>query len=93
MAYFPNGSAHTCYIETVCSTCIHFKDDGDGRGYGCPIIDLHFLYNYDQFTDPALAAALDLFIPQEEDEFGLKTINGQCTMYAPDPDHQDPTNG
>jgi hypothetical protein len=108
MAYFPNGTSHQCYLEALCTRCLNFRDLGDGRGPGCPIIDLHFEWNYEAINDDTKRHALNHFIPLEkvssvdtvsepgaagyigqapspvqEDEFGHKTINGDCLMFLP----------
>jgi len=84
MTYFPNGTAHACYVERYCDRCANFRDQGDGRGYGCPITDLHFLWNYEALRDTAKREALDFFIPREDDEFGHKTLDGPCAMFLPE---------
>ena len=95
MGYFPNGSSHAHYLEALCTRCLNFRDLADGRGPGslrgagslrgpgCPIIDLHFRWNYDALKDTSKRLALNHFIPIEEDEFGHKTINGDCVMFLP----------
>jgi hypothetical protein len=47
MAYFPNGTAGLGFVETTCVDCVHWKDDGDGRGHGCPVYDVHLLFSTD----------------------------------------------
>jgi hypothetical protein len=47
MAYFPNGTAGHLFNEDQCDRCVHWKDANDGRGYGCPVFDIHLLYAYD----------------------------------------------
>jgi hypothetical protein len=83
MAYFPNGTSHQCYLETLCTRCRNFRDLQDGRGPGCPILDLHFQWNYEAVNDQTKRQALNHFIPIEEDEFGHKTINADCLMFLP----------
>ena len=84
MGYFSNGTEGAEYTESYCSRCANWRDSGDGRGYGCPIIDLHSLWNYDavgENGDKIKSAALNHFIPRD----GI--FNGQCTMFqlaAPD---------
>lgn len=48
MGYFSNGTEGLAWQEKWCHNCVNFKDRGDGRGEGCPVFDLHYLYNYDQ---------------------------------------------
>lgn len=45
MAYFSNSTDGDSFIRAVCSKCVHWKDVGDGRGVGCPIMDLHLAWN------------------------------------------------
>lgn len=55
MGYFPNGTSGEMFVERHCVECVHWKDDGDGRGHGCPVYDLHLLYSYelaDKKDDP-----------------------------------------
>jgi len=78
MGYFPNGTAGEMYQEEFCSRCVNWRDNGDGRGYGCPIIDLHMLWNYNAIgtdADKVKSEALNHFIP-------IKDIdNDQCSMF------------
>lgn len=78
MGYFSNGTEGMDYEERFCSRCVNWRDNGDGRGYGCPIIDLHSLWNYDavgEKADKAKTQALNHFIPRT----GL--YNDQCVMF------------
>lgn len=81
MGYFSNGTEGDIYRDRYCENCVHWKDLGDGRGPGCPIYDLHFLYNYDQCKSgepgETIAAMLGALIPRAES--GL--FNEQCTMF------------
>jgi hypothetical protein len=62
MAYFPNGQSGDIYMDRYCFNCTHWKDRDDGRGPGCPVWDLHLVYNYDSEHRPML----DSFIPMDE---------------------------
>lgn len=85
MGYFSNGTEGEIYQATYCDNCVHWRDLGDGRGYGCPIIDLHMLYNYDQHPEHSnnpeqaerTANMLNELIPRSEN--GL--YNEQCRMF------------
>lgn len=77
MGYFANGSEGECYQDRWCVRCVHWKDEGDGRGEGCPVYDLHILYNYDQLKKDSTRRALEMFIPTAEGGIG----NGQCRMF------------
>lgn len=78
MGYFPNGTSGVLYQEEFCSRCVNWRDLGDGRSFGCPIFDLHSLWNYDAVGtdgDAIKAEALEHFIPMD----GIQC--GQCTMF------------
>jgi hypothetical protein len=77
MGYFPNGSAGEYYMAEFCCKCVNFRDNGSGSE-GCPILDLHLLWNYDAVGkdgDKTKAAALNHFIPID----GIE--NGECVMF------------
>lgn len=77
MAYFPNGTSGIVYIEQYCDRCRNWKDLGDGRGFGCPIWDLHTVHNYDQVKNKDFQRILDSFIPMDKD--GL--YPAECLMF------------
>lgn len=80
MAYFPNGTSGMHFMETFCFRCIHWKDLNDGRGEGCPIMDLHMLWNYDavgQNADDTKKTALDMLIPRTKEG-----INHMCSFFV-----------
>lgn len=68
MGYFPNGTSHLGYDAVVCSKC-HFQP-GEAH-FECQIMEIHALYNYDQFREDQrakdLRAILDHLIPRRED--------------------------
>ncbi len=77
MGYFPNASSHEYYLAEFCLKCVNYRDNGSGSE-GCPILDLHFLWNYDAVGkngDKTKEAALNHFIPIEDVQ------NGQCSMF------------
>ena len=71
MGYFPNGSSGMDYEARYCSKCVHQATEDRG----CPVMDLHALYNYDQHKKPSTKAALEMLIPRD----GVD--NGQCRMF------------
>lgn len=85
MAYFPNGTSGMMY-QNLCENCWNWRDLDDGRGFGCPIWDLHMLWNYDQIEHSLhrikkakakiVKEALEHFIPTREDGFP-----DQCKMF------------
>ena len=83
MGYFSNGTEGFAYQETYCYRCAHWKDVGDGRGEGCPVMDLHLLYNGDQLDDKGepkepLSVVLSMLIPEIDDG----AVNDQCAMFV-----------
>lgn len=82
MTYFPNGESGMMFMEHFCSRCKNMRDKNDGRGEGCPIIDLHILWNYDAIgvdADKVKHEALEHFIPTAE-EYGAYD---ECKMFLP----------
>jgi hypothetical protein len=78
MGYFPNGTSGEMYISQYCCKCINWRDNGSGSE-GCPIMDLHSLWNYDaagKDADKIKGEALEHFIPRNE-----KGENGECVMF------------
>lgn len=76
MAYFPNGTSGLDYQEHFCVKCVNYRDKKDGRGYGCPIFDLHLLWNYDAIKDKDKKMALEMLIPTTD------VGNDQCSMFV-----------
>lgn len=75
MGYFANGIEGANYLEKYCYRCIHWEDKQDGRGVGCPVMDLHFMYNYEECNNAD--SFLHTFIPRN----GI--YNEQCLMFIP----------
>lgn len=92
MAYFPNGTAAMRYEEEWCDKCAHCPHNEPDPLKGCPVLDLHWLWNYDQFGDSGDAKQkkhiLELFIP-EEDANGVKYA-AKCNMFVEAP-KEDPS--
>ena len=85
MGYFSNGAEGDFYRDGYCFRCVNWRDNGYGEG--CPIMDLHMLWNSDAVgkeADKTKAEALDHFIARGEikasDGIALP-INKQCVMY------------
>jgi hypothetical protein len=75
MGYFSNGCESDDYHEKYCFNCVNYRDLEDGRGAGCPIMDLHYFYNYKECNNSE--SMLHFLIPREDD--GLS--NKQCSMF------------
>lgn len=72
MAYFSNATEQEIYEEQYCNRCVH-----GGREEGCPVMNLHWQWNYQQHGDKEKAAILNGFIPRED------INNLQCAMFTP----------
>ena len=79
MGYFSNGTEGDDYEARYCCKCLNYDDE-----MGCPILNLHLLWNYDAVgpsVDPnerdAKAYALNHFIPRK----GIENL--QCRMFKP----------
>ena len=62
MAYFANGSEGDLYVAKYCERCKHWRKDESGE-YGCPIWDLHLMYNYEREKSRFVRKMLDKLIP------------------------------
>ncbi len=80
MGYFSNGTEGDMYNGQYCQNCVNWRVN-ETETEGCPVIDLHMYYNYDQCgkTDKAktIKSFLDFFIPRSKD--GLS--NAKCEMF------------
>lgn len=85
MAYFSNGTEGMMYEERYCDKCLHSTNEDDEM-YGCPVLDLHLFWNYEQNTghpekdtelSNAKTFALEMFIERE----GIG--NKKCKMFSP----------
>ncbi len=78
MAYFPNGSSGDHYQEQYCFNCVHYGADKRSKSTeisGCPIWDLHMMWNYERGTEHQ--RVLDDFIPMKAD--GI--YPGECQFF------------
>jgi len=76
MAYFANGCEGDYYEAKYCARCANFRDRGDGES--CPVLSLHFAWNYDAVgkgADETKRAALETLWPCD----GVH--NGECQMF------------
>ncbi len=86
MGYFANGSEGMQYQVKWCDRCINWRETEEGsENWGCPIIDLHMEWNYEQQGKgrPEIIKkyALHNFIEQNKDTFCDK-----CKMFFEKPD-------
>lgn len=80
MGYFPNGTSNEFYTGHFCANCRNWRYDEETDTYGCPIMDLHLLWNYDAVgsdADLTKKSALNMFIPIA----GIE--NQECKMFLP----------
>jgi hypothetical protein len=82
MGYFSNGTEGLMYQERYCYRCANWRDKDDGRGEGCPIMDLHFLYNTDQLNargerEGPIGDILQILIPERDGG----VFNDECSMF------------
>ena len=79
-AYFPNGTSGECYLSAYCWNCKNWVDKKDGRGFGCPIWDLHLWHSYELCNSRSIAKKmLDFLIPIDK-----KTCSAtKCSMFLP----------
>lgn len=86
MGYFANGTEGERYMQEFCFKCVNWRDNGSGSE-GCPIIDLHMMWNYDAVgknADTVKAQTLSHFIPREMVKWpdGIEhEDNAQCVMF------------
>ncbi len=80
MGYFPNGTSGADYEGAYCVHCIHYE--AEPGGLGCPVMNLHTLYNYDQFKatpeGKMIEAVLNALIPRAESDLH----NDRCAMFV-----------
>ena len=80
MAYFSNGCEGDQYQAQYCDRCQNWRDVDDGRGSGCQVWDIHWLYAYEECNNKSNAHdMLDILIPMD-DETGFAK---QCSMFLP----------
>ena len=76
MGYFSNSDEHMRFQDQYCSRCIHAPQP-DVIDYGCPVMDAHWIYNYELVNSEAPGKAiLDMLIPPDG------AWNGQCAMFV-----------
>ena len=71
MGYFLNGTEAERYFEKYCYNCKFYNEKR-----GCPIIDAHWLYNYEECNNKD--SILHMLIPRDE-----KGYNNKCNFYIP----------
>ena len=43
---FSNGSSYEVFKHNICEYCTHWSYDFNSETWGCPLMDLFFMYNY-----------------------------------------------
>jgi hypothetical protein len=85
MGYFANGTENDMYVAEWCSRCVHGKNDQTG----CGVMNLHWIWNYDQHGDDLVSKAkkdgLTILIPQRKDGF-----NDMCSMFVREKEEENP---
>jgi len=73
MGYFSNSTQGGIFEAQNCAKCAHNSEDK-----GCPVMDAHLLYNYDQYRQhlKELKTVLSLLIPVDDQGF-----NKECAMF------------
>jgi hypothetical protein len=74
MGYFSNGEENERYQLEYCNKCVHCQD----IDIGCPIMAVHWTYNYDQQKkgNKKLKELLEGLIPRDG------VFNGKCKMFS-----------
>ena len=76
MAYFPDSKAIADYKFQYCKKCVNWKDDG------CPVMDVHLHYNYNQIGDDEEAQSIKSILSTLIPTKGLDNL--KCTLcYRP----------
>lgn len=85
MGYFSNGTEGEMFVDSYCSRCVNWRDLDDGRGFGCPVYDVHLIFAYEETgTGSNAESILDLLIPrkviQASDGYDLPV--NECAMFV-----------
>ena len=83
MGYFSNGTEGEAFREGFCYRCVNWRDLNDDRGPGCPIIDVHYGWNYAQFKDETARVILGTLIRRVDTlaSDGLPINDNECAMF------------
>lgn len=69
MACFVNSTESAHYQSQYCDRCQNWRDNGEAPG--CPVWDLHLLWNYEQMEALGVSVTkregLEVFIPGHDD--------------------------
>jgi len=66
-------------MEKYCFRCANWRNFEDGRGFGCPVMDAHLLYAYEECnSDSNAKRMLDMLIPMDDKDFAM-----ECAMFLP----------
>ena len=75
MGYFSNGSEGSSYESKYCENCIHWVFDEKEETKGCPVWDIHFLFNHSSKEETK--NILNELIPTNN----KRPFNEQCAMF------------
>lgn len=87
MGYFSNGTEGDMFQSMYCERCVHWRQrttEVDGIE-SCPIIDIHWMHNYDQCAKDANGKQLTWILGQliKRTNDGL---DNECQMFVEKPD-------
>ena len=74
MGYFANGTEGDMYEAEYCEKCVHCEDE---QNFMCPVLVLHWVWNYRQCNDGDKKEVLEMFIPTKD------CFNEKCKMFHP----------
>ena len=79
MAYFPNGTSGMIFAAENCDHCSQWKEREGylGVGEGCPIYDVHLLYQGDSDAGPQMPELLGMLITDTKE-------GPVCQMFTPE---------
>jgi hypothetical protein len=76
MGYFSNGEEGRRFEAQFCERCAHWQLDDQSDTYGCPVMDVHQLFNYGQ--EGETEEILAYLIERTEDGLG-----NECKLFLP----------
>lgn len=77
MGYFSNRAEGMCYDNQYCANCVHAAKT---EGEVCPVINVHYLYNYEQCQDSDMGRAIKWILNELIPISDEGPWNDECTM-------------